>query len=252
MYSKPVPVPSRLLDPWVQWKYWAAHSNLSVSIIPPDLGSVLSYSLWDQDWGILCAEFYFQGYIVLIGIVFRMIFANWYCKAPLPSPAAVRCKGFHMDEGSGSPAQGCTADYKEMNLAALDLQFSAWKILCVSEMHFADLDKECKAFSQNKDAKAKSKWALDNFLSGGYSNLHTVRACKSFQSWLNKSNVYNKGRHRELCGKTTWASENPVSCRIHKIVTREEKLSKCPWKPPWPMNHYSRRSCPHGCWCLDT
>ena len=119
-------------------------------------------------------------------------------------------------------------------------------------MHFADLDKECKAFSQNKDAKAKSKWALDNFLLGGYSNLHTVQALKSFQSWLNKSNVYNKGCHRDLCGKTTWASENPVSCRIHKIVTREEKLSKCPWKRPWPMIQDAHVLMGVGAWTLST
>lgn len=125
------------LTPGPGRKYWAPQSNLSVCFVPPNLGSVLSYSPGDQNWIILCSELSFQGCIVLIGVAFRMIFANWYCKAPLLSPAAMRCKDLHMDAGSGSPAQGCTADYRKMNLEALDLQFSVrkedyceWNTLC--------------------------------------------------------------------------------------------------------------------------
>lgn len=96
--------PADSLTPGPGRNYWAAQSNLSVCTEAPNLGSVLSYSPWDQNWVILCSEFYFEGYIVLIGMALRMIFANWYYKVLLPSPAAIRCKGHHMDGGSGSPA----------------------------------------------------------------------------------------------------------------------------------------------------
>lgn len=44
-------------------------------------------------------------------------------------------------------------------------------------MHFADLNKkEYEAYSKNKDAMAKSKWALNNFPLGGYSTLHSVQS----------------------------------------------------------------------------
>ena len=62
-----------------------------------------------------------------LGPSLLIVFENLPCSPLLP----VRCEALHMDGGLGSPAQGCTANYRKVELTDLDMQFSVHENYCV-------------------------------------------------------------------------------------------------------------------------
>lgn len=141
MSWKPVLIRGRHSDPGAQGRHRAAQSHRSarVSLLiwkpcllsPPGIIAGLS-SVW----------FYFQGYIILIGIAFRMIFTNLCCKAPLLSRATQKIQRPPYAQRVGVTYPGLRTKSQEDETRSLGLAvFSPRKLWRVSEIHLVDLNK---------------------------------------------------------------------------------------------------------------
>lgn len=130
-YSKPGPLPSRQPDPWAQQETLSSTEQLvCLYLIPLQLES-MSSTLPGIRIGLFCVQSFISKDVLIqvalrLGPYLLIVIANLPCSPLLP----IRCKALHMDGGLGSPAQGCTANYRKVKLTDLDLRFSVKTIVC--------------------------------------------------------------------------------------------------------------------------
>lgn len=164
-----------------RWPRGSAGSTERYRATCPSILSLLNWNLCLPTLpgirvGLFCVQsFISKAMLVQLALHLGSSLLTVIVKLPCPPWLPVRSKASVWMEDCSHLPRDAQKIAEAWNRQPWSCSFQSMNIVCVSEGHFVDLNlQEYKTCSKNRSDISKNKWALNTFLSSGYSNLHTV------------------------------------------------------------------------------